>query len=77
MSVALTSRASLPPMWEATSRMIRKLSFGSEVSLGFRVLASKLIVLGSSDAPPHRYSMIQLEHAASIYTTNLNSWEVI
>ena len=64
-------------MWEATSRMIRKLSLGSEVSLGLRILASKLVVLGSCDAPPRRYSMIQLEHVAIFCTTNLNSWEVI
>ena len=66
ISAALTSLASLPSMWEATIRMIRKLSLGSEVSLGLRILSSMLIVLGSSDAPPHRYSMIQLDHVVSI-----------
>ena len=66
MSSALTSRASLTPIFEASSRTIRKPSLGSEVSFGLRILASKHIVLGSSDAPPHRYSMIQLEHVASL-----------
>ena len=67
MLAALTSRASVPPLWEATSRMICKLSLGSEFSLGIRIIASKLIVLGSYDTPRHRYSMIQLEHVASIF----------
>ena len=47
MSAALTPRASLPSMWEASSRTIRKLSLGSEFSFGLRILASKLIVLVS------------------------------
>ena len=33
MSAALTSRASIPPMWEALSRTIRKLSPGSSKSV--------------------------------------------
>ena len=77
MSAALTSRANLPQMWEASSRTIRKLSHGSEDSLGLRALASKLIVLGSSDAPPLRYAMIQLEHIASFLHYKFGELEVI
>ena len=65
MSAALTSLSNLLHMWEASSRTIRKFSLESEVSPSLRVPTSKLIVLGSSDAPPLRYSMIQLEHIAS------------
>ena len=66
MSAALTSRASLPPMWEASSRTIRKLRLAlvSEAR-GLGLLASKLIVLGSSDAPPI-VTMIQLEYFACL-----------
>ena len=42
MSAALTSRASLPPMWEASSRTIRtlRLAFVSEARcLGYAILA--------------------------------------
>ena len=69
MSAALTSRACLPPMWDAhdSQALSRKL----EVSLGLRILATKLIVLGSSDAPPRRNSMIQLEHVASLLHNKL------
>ena len=57
MSAALTSRVSLPPIWEASNRTIRKLKLGSEVSFGLRIFSSKLIVRRCSDAPPHRYSI--------------------
>ena len=45
MSAALTSRASLPPMWEASSRTIRKLRLAlvSEArGLGYAMFASEL-----------------------------------
>ena len=54
MSAALTSRARLPPMWEASSRTIRKLSLGSSKSVS--AFVSSLRSLSCSEAtvaPPY------------------------
>ena len=67
MPAALTSRASLPPMREAPTRTIRKLSLGSSKSiLAFVSWLRSLSCSEAADAPPHRYSMIQLEHVACL-----------
>ena len=38
-----------------------------EVFLGLHILASKLAVLRAADAPPHRYTMIQLGHVRELH----------
>ena len=43
MSVALTPRASLPPMWEASSRRIRLALVSEARSLGYAIFALKLM----------------------------------
>ena len=78
MSSALTSRASLPQMWEAASSTIRKLSLGISKSVStFVSLIRSLSCSEAADTPPHRYPMIQLEHVASragaIRTCNLEN----
>ena len=67
MSVAfLTSRASLPPIWEASSRTIRKLQLAlvSEARGLGSFLASNAFPVGSITSSP--YSMIQLEYFACL-----------
>ena len=67
MPAALTSRASLPPMREAPTRTIRKLSLGSSKSiLAFVSWLRSLSCSEAADAPPHRYSINQLENVASL-----------
>ena len=68
MSVALNSRASLSPMWEASSRKLRLALVSESRSLGYAILLRSLShnCSETGDAPPRRYSMIQLEFAACL-----------
>ena len=71
MSAAIILRASLPPVWEAPSRTIRELRLAlvsKTQSLGYAILHRSLSQNCSeaADAPPHRYSAIQLEYVACL-----------